>query len=108
MQLGNEYPYPPEKLDHAVVNLNHIHTVVRAFKELVTTRLFPDRDEVPKTIFFCKHDQHAEDVLKVIQQVFDRSDDFARKITYKAKGTVEENIRTFRKNANLRIAVTVK
>ena len=61
-----------------------------------TTKLFPDRDEVPKTIFFCKHDQHAEDVLKVIREVFDRGNDFAKKITYKAEGTVEQNVQEFR------------
>ena len=96
LQLGDEYPYPPEKLDRAVVNYAQIRAVVRGFKELATTKLFPDRDEVPKTIFFCKHDQHAEDVLKIIRQVFDRGNDFAKKITYKAEGTVEQNVQEFR------------
>jgi type I restriction enzyme, R subunit len=107
-QLGDDYPYPPEKLDRAVVNYSQIRTVVKAFKELVTTQLFPDRDEVPKTIFFCKHDQHAEDVLKVIREVFDRGNDFAKKITYKAEGTVDENIQEFRSDPRMRIAVTVE
>jgi type I restriction enzyme R subunit len=107
-QLGDDYPYTPEKLDRAVVNTSQIRTVVKAFKDLVTTQLFPDRDEVPKTIFFCKHDQHAEDVLKVIREVFDRGNDFAKKITYKAEGTVDENIQEFRNDPKLRIAVTVE
>jgi type I restriction enzyme, R subunit len=108
LQLGDEYPYPPEKLDRAVVNYAQIRAVVRAFKELVTTKLFPDRDEVPKTIFFCKHDQHAEDVLRIIREVFDRGNEFAKKITYKAEGTVEQNVQEFRSDPRLRIAVTVE
>lgn len=108
LRLGDEYPYTPERLDRAVVNFSQIRTVVTAFKDLVATQLFPDRDEVPKTIFFCKHDQHAEDVLKIIREVFNRGTDFARKITYKAEGTVEQNIQAFRNDPALRIAVTVE
>src|SRR5437016_2649417 len=70
--LPDEFIYEPEKLDRAVVNFSQIRAVVRAFKQRVTTEIFPGRDEVPKTIFFCKHDQHAEDVLKVIREEFDR------------------------------------
>jgi len=108
LQLGDDYPYTPEQLDRAVMNPSQIRTVVIAFKDLVTTQLFPDRDEVPKTIFFCKHDQHAEDVLKIVREVFGRGIEFARKITYKAEGTVEQNIKDFRNDPALRIAVTVE
>jgi type I restriction enzyme R subunit len=108
LQLGDDYPYTPEQLDRAVMNPSQIRTVVTAFKDLVTTQLFPDRDEVPKTIFFCKHDQHAEDVLKTVREVFGRGIEFARKITYKAEGTVEQNIKDFRNDPALRIAVTVE
>lgn len=107
-QLEDEFIYEPEKLDRAVVNYSQIRTVVRTFKERVQTEIFPDRDDVPKTIFFCKHDQHAEDVLKVIREEFDRGNNFAKKITYKAEGSVEENISQFRNDPQLRIAVTVE
>jgi len=108
LQLGDDYPYTPDQLDRAGMNPSQIRTVVTAFKDLVMTQLFPDRDEVPKTIFFCKHDQHAEDVLKIVREVFDRGIEFARKITYKAEGTVEQNIKDFRNDPALRIAVTVE
>lgn len=107
-QLDDDFIYEPEKLDRAVVNPSQIRTVVRAFKERVCTEMFPGRDEVPKTIFFCKHDQHAEDVLKIIREEFGRGIDFARKITYKAEGTVEQNVKDFRNDPQLRIAVTVE
>ena len=107
-QMDDEFIYEPEKLDRAVLNPSQIRQVVRTFKERVTTEIFPDRDEVPKTIFFAKHDQHAEDILKVIWEEFGRGSEFARKITYKAEGTVEQNISDFRNDAALRIAVTVE
>lgn len=106
--VDEDYPYEPEKLDRAVVNPAQIRTVVRAFKDLATTQLFPERDEVPKTIYFCKNDHHAEDVLKVIREEFGGGTEFARKITYKAEGTVQENIQAFRTDPKLRIAVTVE
>lgn len=107
-QLEDEFIYEPEKLDRAVVNPSQIRAVVRAFKERVRTEIFPGRDEVPKTIFFAKHDQHAEDILKVIWEEFGRGSEFAKKITYKAEGTVEENVNNFRNDPQLRIAVTVE
>ena len=107
-QLEDEFIYEPEKLDRAVVNPSQIRAVVRAFKERVCTEIFPGRDEVPKTIFFAKHDQHAEDILKILWEEFGKGSEFARKITYKAEGTVEENINAFRNDPQLRIAVTVE
>ncbi len=107
-QVDDEFIYEPEKLDRAVVNPSQIRAVVRAFKERVTTEIFPGRDEVPKTIFFAKHDDHAEDILKVIWEEFGRGSDFAKKITYKAEGTVEANVKAFRNDPQLRIAVTVE
>jgi type I restriction enzyme R subunit len=107
-QLEDEFIYEPEKLDRAVVNPSQIRAVVRTFRERVRSEIFPGRDEVPKTIFFAKHDQHAEDILKIIWEEFGRGSEFAKKITYKAEGTVEENINAFRNDPQLRIAVTVE
>jgi type I restriction enzyme R subunit len=107
-QIEDEFIYEPEKLDRAVMNPSQIRAVVRTFKERVTTEIFPGRDEVPKTIFFAKNDQHAEDVLKIIWEEFGKGSEFAKKITYKAEGTVSSNISAFRNDAQLRIAVTVE
>jgi len=107
-QLEDQFIYEPEKLDRAVVNPSQIRAVIKTFRDRVCTELFPEREDVPKTIFFAKHDQHAEDILKAIREEFGRGIDFARKITYKAEGTVEQNIKDFRNAARLRIAVTVE
>jgi len=107
-QIDDDFIYEPEKLDKAVVNPSQIRAVVRTFKDRITTEIFPGRDEVPKTIFFAKTDQHAEDILKIIWEEFGQGSEFAKKITYKAEGSVEANINAFRNDAQLRIAVTVE
>jgi len=106
-ELEDEITYDAEKLDRAIVNPNQIRTIVRAFRDRVTTEIFPGRDEVPKTIVFCKHDQHAEDVLQIIWEEFGRGSEFARKVTYKTQGKVEQHIQDFRTDPAFRIAVTV-
>lgn len=107
-QLDDEFIYDQAKLDRAVVNPSQIRAVIRTFKERVQTEMFPNRDEVPKTIFFAKNDQHAEDILKIIWEEYERGSDFAKKITYKAEGRVQDNIQAFRNDPRLRIAVTVE
>lgn len=107
-ELDDEFIYEPEKLDRAVVNPSQIRMVVKTFKQRVCSEIFPNRDEIPKTIFFAKHDQHAEDILKVIWEEFNRGSEFAKKVTYKAEGSVEENVNAFRNDPQLRIAVTVE
>jgi type I restriction enzyme R subunit len=106
-KLPDDFVYDKEKLDRAVVNPSQIRTVVRTFRERVCTEMFPGRLDVPKTVFFCKNDQHAEDVLQIVREEFARGSEFARKITYKAEGSVQENIRAFSTDAGVRIAVSV-
>ena len=106
-QLEDEVTYDKAKLDRAVVNPDQIRTVVRTFKERVCTEIFPGRPEVPKTVFFCKTDTHAEDVLKIVREEFNRGSDFARKITYKSEGDSDQHIQDFRTDPKFRIAVSV-
>ncbi len=62
---------------------------------------------MPKTVFFCKTDNHAEDVLQIIREEFNRGSEFARKITYKTEGDADEHIQDFRTDPRFRIAVSV-
>ncbi|MDQ3647200.1 MAG: DEAD/DEAH box helicase family protein [Actinomycetota bacterium] len=105
--LEDELTYDEAKLDRAVVAPDQLRTVVRTFRDKVQTEIFPGREEVPKTVFFCKHEMHAEDVLKVVREEFGRGSDFARKITYKTQGTTDQHIQDFRTDPKFRIAVTV-
>ncbi len=106
-KLEDELTYDPSKLDRAVVAEDQLRTVVRTFRDKVTSEIFPGRQEVPKTVFFCKHEQHAEDVLRIVREEFGRGSDFARKITYKTHGSTDQLIQDFRTDPKYRIAVTV-
>jgi type I restriction enzyme, R subunit len=106
-QLEDDLTYDQAKLDRAVVSDDQIRTVVKTFRDKVQTEIFPGRDEVPKTVFFCKHESHAEDVLRIVRQEFGRGSDFARKITYKTQGSTDQHIQDFRTDPRFRIAVTV-
>src|SRR5207237_7640023 len=91
----------------AVVAADEIRTVIRAFRDRLSTEIFPGREEVPKTVVFCKHDSHAEDVLRIIREEFGRGSEFARKITYRTEGSSQQHIQDFRTDPKLRIAVSV-
>ncbi len=106
-QLEDELTYDKATLDRAVMNPAQIRAVIREFRDKVCTQIFPGRPEVPKTVFFCKHESHAEDVLKVIREEFNRDWDFARKITYKTEGSSQDHIQDFRTDPKFRIAVSV-
>src|SRR5262249_3809391 len=41
------------------------------------------RDQVPKTLIFAKDDNHAEDIVRICREVFDKGNDFCQKITYR-------------------------
>lgn len=101
--------YGATELDRSVVAPDQIRTIVRTFRDKVTTEIFPGRTEVPKTLIFAKDDSHAEDIVKIIRDEFDKAgNDFCQKITYKTKGAKPEDlIQAFRNSYNPRIAVTV-
>ena len=63
---------------------------------------------MPKTIIFAKDDSHADDIVRVVRQVFDKGNDFCQKITYKTTGVKPEDLLTsFRNSYDPRIVVTV-
>ncbi|MEJ7783721.1 MAG: type I restriction-modification enzyme R subunit C-terminal domain-containing protein [Solirubrobacteraceae bacterium] len=106
-ELDDVLTYDENKIDRAVVAEDQIRTVIRTFKERLFSDIFPGRTVVPKTIVFCKNDQHAEDVLKVIRNEFGEGSDFAKKITYRTEGSTQQHIRDFRNDPRFRIAVSV-
>jgi len=106
-ELEDELTYDASKLDWAVVAEDQIRTVIRSFRDRVCTEIFPGRKEVPKTVVFCKHDSHAEDVLRIIREEFGRGSEFARKITYRTEGASQQHIQDFRTDPKFRIAVSV-
>lgn len=105
-QMDEDITYASVSLDRDVVNPSQIRTVIRAFRDKVTTEIFPGREEVPKTLIFAKTDSHADDIIQIVREEFGKGNEFCKKITYQAddpQGTLSE----FRNDYNPRIAVTV-
>jgi type I restriction enzyme R subunit len=124
--------YDADDLDRRVVTPDQIRTIFQAFKDRLFTEIFPGRTEVPKTLIFAKDDSHAEDIVRIVREVFGKGNDFAQKITYRT-GTArvvtrnkaddgteyeevtwvnsgirpEDLLSSFRNSYNPRIAVTV-
>lgn len=105
--LRDELIYTSRELDRSVVAPNQIRTVLETYRDSVFSELFPGRTTVPKTVIFAKDDHHAEQIVEIAREVFGRSNDFVKKITYRVDADPEQLIKEFRINPNPRIAVTV-
>lgn len=98
--------YSPNQLDRAVVNPGQIRTVIQAFQAALPT-MFPDREEVPKTLVFAKTDSHADDIIQIVREAFGEGNAFCKKLTYKSEEDPKSVLAQFRNDYNPRIAVTV-
>lgn len=106
-RLDEDLEYDGKKLDREVVTPDQIRTIIKTFKDSLS-EIFPGREEVPKTLVFAKNDSHADDIVKILREVFGKGNEFCRKITYRTTGAkTEELIASFRNSYNPRIAVTV-
>ena len=123
-KADEDIAYNADELDRRVVSESQIRTIMSAFRDKLFTEIFPGREYVPKTLIFAKDDSHAEDIVKIVREVFGKGNDFAQKITYKTgtarvvepDGTIrwvntgiqpEHLLSSFRNSFNPRIAVTV-
>ena len=109
-QLDEDLDYQANELDRSVTNTNQIRTIIECFRDRLFTDLFPGRtgDWVPKTIVFAKDDNHAEEIVTILREVFAEGNDFAKKITYRNTGEAPKAlIKGFRVDPLPRIAVTV-
>lgn len=108
--LDADLEYTAKELDRSVLNPNQIRTVLQTYKERVFTELFPDRTGqwLPKTLIFAKDDNHAEEIVHAVREVFGEGNDFAKKITYRNSGEDPKAlIKAFRVDPFPRVAVTV-
>ncbi|GLW91698.1 DEAD/DEAH box helicase family protein [Actinokineospora globicatena] len=108
-ELADDFTYTTGQIGRTVVTVDEIRAVLIAYRDN-WRRWFPGRTELPKTLIFAIGEDHAEDVLAQVKDVFGRGDDFAKKITYKSRQAGEdpnELIRTLRTSPRLRVAVTV-
>ena len=106
-QLDEDIVYDSSALDKDVVNPSQIRNVIKAFKEAVENVVYPEREELPKTLIFAKSDSHADDIIKIVREEFGKGNEFCRKITYRAEGNPNDEIKAFRNDFKFRVAVTV-
>src|ERR1700682_6302847 len=77
--LNQDLTYIANQLDRDVVSESQIRTVLHQFRDKVLPDAFPGRTEVPKTLIFAKDDSHADDVVRLVREVFARGNDFCQK-----------------------------
>lgn len=109
-ELADDLPYAKNDLDRSVLVPNQIRTVLESYKESIFTQLFPEREPswIPKTLIFAKDDNHAEEIVRIARDVFNKGNEFCKKITYNVSGEKPKDlIAEFRTSPNFRIAVTV-
>lgn len=108
--LDADLEYSAKDLDRSVVNPNQIRTILQTYRDRVFTELFDDRTGkwLPKTLIFAKDDNHAEEIVHAVREVFGEGNDFAKKITYRNTGEDPKAlIKAFRVDPFPRVAVTV-
>jgi type I restriction enzyme R subunit len=98
--------YSSRQLDKKVVNPNQIRKIIRTFKEKLG-EIFPQRQEVPKTLIFAKTDSHADDIISTVLEEFNEGNNFCKKVTYQTEENPRSILQQFRNEYNPRIAVTV-
>nr|NLD41638.1 DEAD/DEAH box helicase family protein [Actinomycetales bacterium] len=69
-ELDEDLDYTPGQLDRAVTSSSQIRLVLETFRDRLYTEIFPGRSEVPKTLIFAKDDNHAEDIVRTVREVF--------------------------------------
>lgn len=106
-ETDEDLAYTGKELDRSVVNTSQIRQVIQAMKTAVETRIFPGRKEVPKTLIFAKTDSHADDIIKLVREVYGEGNAFCKKVTYKADEDPDTILSNFRNDYYPRMAVTV-
>lgn len=106
VEADQDIVYTHKDLDTDVVNPSQIRNIIREMKRAVSQEIFPDRQEVPKTLIFAKSDSHADDIINIVREEYGKGNEFCEKVTYSAKDP-DGVLSDFRNEYNPRIAVTV-
>jgi len=117
-QTEEDTAYSNKDLDRTVVNPSQIRKVIQEMKSAVETRIYPNRQETPKTLIFAKTDSHADDIIRTVREVYGEGNAFCKKVTYRAGldpdtgnavagDDADSVLASFRNDYNPRIAVTV-
>ncbi|MGY0486445.1 type I restriction endonuclease subunit R [Streptomyces sp. WG-D5] len=108
-ELDEDFTYTTAQIGKSVITEDEIRAVLVTFKNN-WKRWFPGRAELPKTLIFAASDDHADEVVKQVKEIFGRGDAFAKKITYRSRDKGDDPdqlINDLRNSPRLRVAVTV-
>lgn len=106
--------YTSEELNRSIINPAQIKLILQTYKDAVYSEIFtdpprePNFDFLPKTLIFALNERHANNIVKIAEEVFGRvhGDGFVQKITYRS-GNTDQLIKDFCNERKFRIAVTV-
>jgi type I restriction enzyme R subunit len=111
-ELEGDFAYAAEQVGSKVISLGQLRTVIMAFRDNLTD-IFPERAlvpaaerMVPKTLVFARNDNHADEIVEMIREIFGKGNDFCKKITGRASRP-DQILSEFRNTPELRAAVTV-
>jgi len=85
VEADQDIVYTHKDLDKDVVNPSQIRNIIREMKRAVSQEIFPNREEVPKTLIFAKSDSHADDIINIVREEYGKGNEFCEKVTYSAK-----------------------
>lgn len=109
-ELDEDFTYTAPQIGRTVITEDEVRAVLTTFRDN-WKRWFPGRADLPKTLIFAgPYDDHADEVVKQVRQIFGRGDDFAKKITYRSRDNGDDPdalINDLRNSSRLRVAVTV-
>ncbi|WP_399888358.1 DEAD/DEAH box helicase family protein [Streptomyces sp. BBFR51] len=109
-ELDEDFTYTAPQIGRTVITEDEVRAVLTVYRDN-WKRWFPGRADLPKTLIFAgPYDDHADEVLKQVKQIFGRGDEFAKKITYRSRDNgddPEKLINDLRNSPRLRVAVTV-
>lgn len=114
LDIKENEEYTGEELNRSIVNTAQIKLILQTYKDAVYTEMFtdpqrePNFDYLPKTLIFALNERHANNIVKIAEEVFARrhGDGFVQKITYRS-GNTDQLIKDFCNERKFRIAVTV-
>ncbi|MGN5381022.1 DEAD/DEAH box helicase family protein [Streptomyces lasalocidi] len=111
-ELDDDFSYDANQVGSKVISKGQLRTVLAAFRDNLIV-FFPERADVPdgmrmvpKTLIFARDDNHADEIVEMVRDVFGRGNSFCKKITGKASQP-DQLLSEFRNAPELRIAVTV-
>ncbi|WP_258349360.1 DEAD/DEAH box helicase family protein [Saccharopolyspora gregorii] len=107
--LDDDYVYSGKQEGRQTISKSRLREVLKEFRQKLWSDIFPEargRRLVPKTLIFAKTDEHAEEIVEAVKDVFGKGDSFVQKITAKAKQP-KLRLKNFQTDPELRIAVTV-